>query len=344
MDQTSHEGNRGEQPEYGATLGFDHVSWWVGNAKLTAAHYVSRLGFTEVAYRGLETGSRSVVSHVVRQGKITFVFSSALNPGATPELGDDIGAHVAKHGDGVKDVAFAVENARAVFAYAVKQGAKVVTEPVELKDESGDGSVVIATVATYGDTLHSFVERKGYTGAFLPGFRAVTKVDPLSAATPTIGLDYIDHVVGNMPDKGMLPVVEWYEKVLGVRREGGRRGGVWGSCGFRVNTLCHRRTATFFCPPVYAPLLQFHRFWSVDDSQIHTEFSALRSIVMASWEEGIKMPINEPAAGKRKSQIQEYVEYYGGPGVQHIALNTRDIISAITHLRARGMEFLKVGE
>jgi 4-hydroxyphenylpyruvate dioxygenase len=145
------------------------------------------------------------------------------------------------------------------------------------------------------------VQRVDYTGPFLPGYRTQSAVDPLSTVTPPIGLDFIDHVVGNMPDGGMLPTVEWYERVL-----------------------------------------QFHRFWSVDDSQLHTEYSALRSVVMASYTENIKMPINEPAEGKRKSQIQEYVDYYNGPGVQHIALNTRNIMDAITFLRARGMSFLRV--
>jgi 4-hydroxyphenylpyruvate dioxygenase len=161
--------------------------------------------------------------------------------------------------------------------------------------------VIVATVKTYGDTVHTFVQRGDYKGAFLPGYRAADTPDPMADFTPPIGLDFIDHVVGNMPDGGMLPVVEWYEKVL-----------------------------------------QFHRFWSVDDSQIHTEYSSLRSVVMADFSEKIKMPINEPASGKRKSQIQEYVDYYSGPGVQHLALNTRDIVSAITHLRARGVDFLRV--
>jgi 4-hydroxyphenylpyruvate dioxygenase len=174
---------------------------------------------------------------------------------------------------------------------------------VEPHDESdASGTVVLATIKTYGDTLHTFVERKGYTGVFLPGYRLATKsADPLLTLTPPVGLQCIDHVVGNMPDAGMTPVVEWYERVL-----------------------------------------QFHRFWSADDKTIHTEFSSLRSIVVADFEEVIKMPINEPALGKRKSQIQEYVDYYAGSGVQHIALRTDNILHAITYLRARGVEFLRV--
>jgi 4-hydroxyphenylpyruvate dioxygenase len=209
-------------------------------------------------------------------------------------------SHLAAHGDGVKDVAFGVADARAIYESAMKRGAKSVAEPQELTDE--DGTVVVATVQTYGDTVHTFVQRNGYRGAFLPGYRAApASADPFLTITPPIGLDFIDHVVGNMPDAGMEPSVQWYEKVL-----------------------------------------QFHRFWSVDDKQIHTEYSALRSVVVADHDEVVKMPINEPAAGKRKSQIQEYVEYYSGSGVQHIALNTRDILSAITHLRARGLQFLRV--
>lgn len=235
--------------------------------------------------------------------QILFAFSSPLNPKETqkPVLGADMGEHMAQHGDGVKDVAFAVTDCRKLFESAVARGAEVVREPAELSDEHG--TVVLATVKTYGDTVHTFVQRAGYTGPFLPGFKVLESTDPLAGVTPSPKLGVIDHVVGNMPDQQMLPVVEYYEKVL-----------------------------------------QFHRFWSVDDKQIHTEYSSLRSIVMADHDEVIKMPINEPAAGKRKSQIQEYVEHYGGKGVQHIALRTDNIIDAITHLRARGVSFLKVPE
>lgn len=296
---TSYEGIKGDKPEYGAMYGFDHIHWWVGNAKQAAEWYVARFGFSPVAYKGLETGSRAVVSHVVRMADIYFVFSSQLNPTATAEYGDDMGAHLAKHGDGVRDIAFTVADCRAIYASAVGRGAVSVMEPVETTDEHG--TVVMATVRTYGDTLHSFVERRGYKGAFLPGYRAVTKVDPLASITPPVGLYRVDHVVGNQPDAAMVPVATWYERVL-----------------------------------------QFHRFWTVDDSQIHTAYSSLRSIVVADYDEIIKMPINEPAKGLRKSQIQEYVDYYGGAGVQHVALQTDDILNSITQLEARGVEFLKV--
>ena len=332
------------RPSYGDFLGFDHVQFLCGNAKcvgavrmqhshtihslnlppsrppcprLTADWFVARFGFRRIAYRGLETGSRALVSHVVRQGRVTFVLTSALNPAPTELLGQDIGAHLVKHGDGVKDIAFSVSDARALYAYAVERGAKAIAAPAELTD--AQGTVVCATVQTYGDTTHTFVQRVGaggeagsaagggggsgaaYAGAFLPGFKAVDLEDPLEKVTPPVGLDFIDHIVGNVPDGDMEPTVQWYEKML-----------------------------------------SFHRFWSVDDTQMNTEFSALRSIVVADHTEVVKMPINEPATAKRKSQIQEYCDYYAGAGVQHIAINTRDIVAAITHLRARGVSFLRV--
>eukprot|EP00753_Platysulcus_tardus_P011399 PLAT3287.29.p1 GENE.PLAT3287.29~~PLAT3287.29.p1 ORF type:complete len:436 (+),score=229.23 PLAT3287.29:45-1310(+) len=295
---------RGDRPAVGRYYGFDHVHWWVGNALMTASWYVARMGFKRVAYRGLETGSRNVVTHVVQQGKIVFAFSSPLNPPASmaEELGDDMARHLAEHGDGVKDVAFQVDDCAGIYEKAMSRGAESVRAPTELTDEHG--SVVVATIKTYGDTVHTFVQRKDYDGAFLPGFKAVDgSSDPLLTVTPAIGLGFVDHIVGNQAEDDMVPAADWYKRIL-----------------------------------------DFHRFWSVDDSQIHTEYSALRSIVMADYDWVIKMPINEPASGgkRAKSQIQEYVDYYGGAGVQHIALNTPDIIHAIHHLRGRGMEFLRV--
>mmetsp|Transcript_30685 Transcript_30685/g.74925 ORF Transcript_30685/g.74925 Transcript_30685/m.74925 type:complete len:311 (-) Transcript_30685:142-1074(-) len=220
-----------------------------------------------------------------------------------------MGADIALHGDAVKDVAFAVDNCRAMHAAAVARGAESVRAPVELKaaadGSEGSGSVWVATIKTYGDCTHTFVERAaGFTGAFLPGFRslaAAAAADPLVKLTEPIGLSHVDHCVGNQPDLEMTPVCDWYERVL-----------------------------------------QFHRFWSVDDKMVHTEFSSLRSIVMVDYDAVVKMPINEPADGKRKSQIQEYVEYHGGAGVQHIALRTDDIIGAVRRLRARGVQFLTI--
>jgi 4-hydroxyphenylpyruvate dioxygenase len=203
------------------------------------------------------------------------------------------------HGDHVKDVAFAVDDARAVWQMAVDRGATSVRDPEVLKDD--DGEVTISAVATYGNVVHSFVDRSKYKGLFLPGFKKTDENDPLSAITPAVGLNVIDHVVGNQPDQKMLTAVEWYEKMLG-----------------------------------------FHRFWSVDDKTLHTEYSSLRSTVMASKSETVKMPLNEPAESKRKSQIQEYVDYYGDAGVQHVALKTDDILQSIKHLRTRGVKFLRV--
>eukprot|EP01114_Cavostelium_apophysatum_P015992 TRINITY_DN447_c0_g1_i1.p1 TRINITY_DN447_c0_g1~~TRINITY_DN447_c0_g1_i1.p1 ORF type:complete len:396 (-),score=113.24 TRINITY_DN447_c0_g1_i1:55-1242(-) len=275
---------------------FDHLKFYVGNALQAATWYVARGGFKHVAYRGLETGSRDAVSHVIRQNDITFEFISALNPSG--KFSEEIGRELQRHGDAVKDVAFRVDDCRAIYSQAVERGAKSVQEPKELTDK--DGTVIIATIQTYGDVYHSFVQRNNYNGIFMPGYRAVTEEDPLTKMTPPVQLQFVDHVVGNQPDLEMVPAVEWYEKVLG-----------------------------------------FHRFWTVDDKMIHTEYSSLRSIVVTDPSERVKMPINEPAAGKRKSQIQEYVDYYGGAGVQHIAMHTDDIIHTVTQLKARGLKFLQ---
>ncbi|CAH0555965.1 unnamed protein product [Brassicogethes aeneus] len=285
--------NKGPKPTNGKFLYFDHLTFYVGNAKQAASYYITRLGFEPVAYKGLETGSRKYASHVVRQNKIVFVFVSAYKPNE-----DDIGHHLIKHGDGVKDIAFAVENLENIIDVAKQRGAKIVRDIWQESDFNG--TVRFATLKTYGDTTHTFIDRSLYRGAFLPGFLPCAP-DVLSKMLPQSKLDFIDHVVGNQPDNEMESVAKWYENVL-----------------------------------------QFHRFWSVDDKQLHTEYSALRSIVMSNWEENIKVPINEPAPGKKKSQIEEYVEYYGGAGVQHIALNTNDIITAVRNLKARGVEFLQV--
>uniref|UniRef100_A0A8C7YP16 4-hydroxyphenylpyruvate dioxygenase n=1 Tax=Oryzias sinensis TaxID=183150 RepID=A0A8C7YP16_9TELE len=286
--------DKGEKHEQGRFLCFDHITFWVGNAKQAASYYCNKLGFEPLAYKGLETGSREVVSHAVKQGKIIYVFSSALNPG-NKEMGD----HMVKHGDGVKDIAFTVEDCDFLVQKARERGADIIKEPHTLEDKKG--KVRLAVLQTYGDTTHTFVERTGYKGLFLPGFHPPLFQDPLLTKLPSGKLDFIDHVVGNQPDDEMVPVVDWYQKTL-----------------------------------------LFHRFWSVDDKQLQTEFSALRSIVVANYEETVKMPINEPAMGKRKSQIQEYVDYYGGPGVQHIAMNTSDIITSVRNLKDRGMEFMTV--
>lgn len=283
-----------QRPAIGKYHGFDHVVIYCSNAKQAAAWYILRFGFEHVAYKGLETGSRQAASHVVKQGDIFMVLTSPLNP-----VENELSKQVGNCGDFVRDVAFAVEDCRGIYKKAVERGAKSVLEPVEEKDEFG--TVIRATIQTYGNVHHSFVERKGYKGVFLPGYTTSNQVDPLSSLLPVPGLKFIDHVVGNQPDLQMVNVCDWYERTL-----------------------------------------DFHRFWSVDDKQMHTEYSALRSIVMADFDEKVKMPINEPAPGKRKSQIQEYVDYHGGGGVQHVALATSDILHAVSTLRKRGLDFLVV--
>uniref|UniRef100_A0AAQ6ACW5 4-hydroxyphenylpyruvate dioxygenase n=1 Tax=Amphiprion ocellaris TaxID=80972 RepID=A0AAQ6ACW5_AMPOC len=248
--------DKGEKPARGKFLRFHHVTFWVGNAKQAASFYCDKMGFELLAYKGLETGSREVVSHVIRQDKIILVFQSPLNPG-----NEEMGEHLIKHGDGVKDIAFQVEDCD----FLVK---------VTLMEDQ------FFFISLLWKSTHT---------VFFPRF----------LCSPPGGLNFIDHIVGNQPDDQMVPISAWYEKCL-----------------------------------------MFHRFWSIDDKQIHTQYSALRSIVVTNYEETIKMPINEPAMGKKKSQIQEYVDYNGGPGVQHIALNTTNIIQTIVNLRARGMEFL----
>ncbi|KAI9768611.1 MAG: hypothetical protein M1840_004808 [Geoglossum simile] len=288
--------------------GYDHITWYVGNAKQAASYYVTRMGFKHVAYRGLETGSRYIASHVVSNGGVTFVLTSPIRApgagdGAIPKedqkLLQEIYEHLQKHGDAVKDVSFEVDDVHTVWSRAIDGGAGNVRAPTILEDESGE--VLAATIKTYGDTTHTLIERTHYRGIFLPGYRSTTSEDPLDQFLPNITLEAIDHCVGNQDWDQMNTVCEYYEKCLG-----------------------------------------FHRFWSVDDKDIFTEFSALRSIVMASPNELVKMPINEPAPGKRKSQIEEYVDFYNGAGVQHIALRTTDIITAVSNLRKRGVDFISV--
>jgi 4-hydroxyphenylpyruvate dioxygenase len=294
--------------------GYDHITWYVGNAKQAASYYCTRLGFSTLAYRGLETGSRYIASHVVANGAIRFVLTSPLRsasslsddePISTEErtLLEEIYDHLEKHGDAVKDVAFEVDNVEGVYRQAVENGAVSIKQPHTSCDENG--KVTQATIRTYGDTTHTLISRQDYNGPFLPNYKslAASKQDPLASLLPSISLEVIDHCVGNQDWNQMEAACTYYEKCL-----------------------------------------SFHRFWSVDDNEISTEYSALSSIVMASPNEVVKMPINEPAPGKRKSQIEEYVDFYGGAGVQHIALRTKDIISDVANMRARGVEFISVPE
>jgi 4-hydroxyphenylpyruvate dioxygenase len=268
-------------------LGTDYVELYVGNAKQAAHFYKTAFGFQSHAYSGLETGSRDRVSYVLKQDKIRLVLTTAL----TSE--SPIGEHVKKHGDGVKIIALWVEDARKSFEETTKRGAKIYMEPVVEKDEFGE--VIRAGIFTYGETVHMFVERKNYSGPFLPGF-----VEWKSDYNPKpIGLKYIDHMVGNVGWNQMNVWVKWYEDVMG-----------------------------------------FVNFLSFDDKQIHTEYSALMSKVMSNGNGRIKFPINEPAKGNKRSQIEEYLDFYEGAGVQHIAIATDDIITTVSELKSRGVEFL----
>jgi 4-hydroxyphenylpyruvate dioxygenase len=269
--------------------GTDFIEFYVGNAKQAAHYYQSAFGFQVIAYRGPETGVRDRASVLMAQGKIRLVLTTPIS-GSGP-----IADHVRKHGDGVRDIALWVDDARLAHSRAVERGAKSVRAPDILKDDSGE--VVIAAIAIYGDTIHSLVERRNYNGLFMPGF-----VPRKTHFTPTdVGLQYVDHCVGNVELGKMNVWVKFYEDVMG-----------------------------------------FKNLISFDDQDISTEYSSLMSKVMSSGNERIKFPINEPAEGKKKSQIDEYLEFYGGPGVQHLALATDDILKTVTALRDRGVEFLSV--
>lgn len=268
-------------------LGTDYVEFYVGNAKQAAHFYKTAFGFQSFAYRGLETGSKDSVSYVIKQDKIKLILTTPLTSKSP------INDHIVKHGDGVKIVALWVDDARSAYEETTKRGAKSYMEPTVEKDEHGE--VVRAGIYTYGETVHMFVERKNYNGTFLPGFEKwESDYNPES-----VGLKFIDHMVGNVGWNEMNVWVKWYEDVMG-----------------------------------------FENFLSFDDSQIHTEYSALMSKVMSNGNGRIKFPINEPAEGKKKSQIEEYLDFYEGPGVQHIAVATNDIIQTVSDMRKRGVEFL----
>jgi 4-hydroxyphenylpyruvate dioxygenase len=269
--------------------GVDHLEFYVGNARQAAHYYRTSLGLAWVAYAGPETGVRDRASYVLEQGKIRFTLTTALRSD------HPIAAHVHRHGDGVRDIAIEVDDCDSAWRETTSRGAVGVRPPEELRDEHG--AVRLCSIAAYGDTIHTFVERRNYTGAFLPGYRRVA-VDPL--ARPA-GIRYIDHIVGNVGWGEMNKYVDFYRDVMG-----------------------------------------FGLYQHFDDKDISTEYSALMSKVMANGNGRIKFPINEPAQGRRKSQIEEYLEFYQGPGVQHIALGTGDIVSTVAELQARGMDFLRV--
>ena len=270
-------------------LGTDYVELYVGNAKQSAHFYKTAFGFQSEAYAGLETGVKDRVSYVLKQDKIRLVLTTPLTEGGP------INEHINKHGDGVKVVALWVEDATEAWEETTKRGARSFMKPTAEEDDFG--KVIRSGIHTYGETVHIFVERKAYDGAFLPGYK---KWESHYNPAPT-GLKFIDHMVGN---------VDWDE----------------------MNTWCE----------FYAKVMGFAQIISFDDKDISTDYTALMSKVMSNGNGRIKFPINEPAEGKKKSQIEEYIDFYNGPGVQHIAVATDDIIATVSAMRDRGVEFLYV--
>jgi 4-hydroxyphenylpyruvate dioxygenase len=266
-------------------LGIDHIELYVGNGVHASHYFTHALGFRKSAYAGLETGMRDRTSHLVEQGRIRFLLTSPLHGS------NEIARHLAEHGDGVKVVGLTVPDAEEAYRVAVRRGARGLIEPHDESDEHG--AVRLATIATYGEIVHTFVERDGYSGPFLPGF------EPVESGEAGEHFAGIDHVVGNVELGRMEEWVAYYERVFG-----------------------------------FTEMIRF------TDQDISTEYSALMSKVMADGKGRIKFPINEPAEGKRKSQIEEYLEFHGGPGVQHIALSTTDIVATVRALRERGVHFL----
>ena len=276
-----------EAQDFLPLLGTDYIEFIVGNAKQAAHFYKTAFGFQSHAYKGLETGCTDYASYVIKQDKIRIVLTTPLHQDSW------MNDHLSKHGDGVKVVALWVDDAKKSWEETTKRGAKSYMEPTIEKDEHGE--IVRAGIYTYGETVHIFVERKNYSGVFLPGYEAwESEYNP-----EPMGLKYVDHMVGNVGWNEMDIWVKYYEEVMG-----------------------------------------FVNFLSFDDKQITTEYSALMSKVMSNGNGRIKFPINEPAEGKKKSQIEEYIDFYNGPGVQHIAVATNNIIDTVAKMKAKGVEFL----
>ena len=272
-------------------LGTDYIELYVGNAKQSAHFYKTAFGFQSEAYAGLETGLKDRVSYVLKQNKIRLVLTSPL------QKDGEINQHINKHGDGVKIVALWVEDAKKAWEETTSRGAKSYLKPTVEKDEHGE--VIRSGIYTYGETVHIFVERKNYNGVFLPGYK---KWDSHYNPTP-VGLNYVDHMVGNVGWGEMKKWCEFYAKTMG-----------------------------------FAQIISF------TDDDISTDYTALMSKVMSNGNGRIKFPINEPAKGKKKSQIEEYLDFYNSPGVQHIALATNNIVETVSEMRNRGVEFLYVPE
>jgi 4-hydroxyphenylpyruvate dioxygenase len=280
-----------EAEDFLPLLGTDYIELYVGNAKQSAHYYKTAFGFQSLAYAGLETGVKDRTSYVLQQDKIRMVLTTPMIPNSP------IYEHINKHGDGVKVIALWVDDATKSFEETVKRGAKAFMQPTREEDEQG--YVIRSGIHTYGDTVHIFVERKNYTGPFLPGYKAwKSHYNP----APT-GLKFIDHMVGNVGWNEMNTWVDFYKRIMG-----------------------------------FAQLISF------DDKDISTEYTALMSKVMSNGNGRIKFPINEPAEGKKKSQIEEYIDFYNGAGVQHIAVATDNIVETVIALKERGVEFLYVPE
>lgn len=266
----------------------DYVEFYVGNARQAMHFYRSVFGFQPIAYKGLETGSRDATSFALQQGKITFVVTAPLNPDG------EVAEHVRTHGDGVKDMCFLVDDVDLVYAGVIARGAKGLQAPVTLQDEFG--YVRKAVISTYGDTTHTFIQRKDYVGAFLPGYRKYE-----GPGGQSVGLAAIDHAVANVGWGEMEKWVGFYRDVMG-----------------------------------FSQLAHF------DDKDISTDYTALMSKVMQNGNGKIKLPINEPAKGRKKSQVEEYLDFYRGPGIQHIALSTGNILKTVEELQARGIDFIHI--
>jgi 4-hydroxyphenylpyruvate dioxygenase len=269
--------------------GTDHVEFFVGNARQAAYFYRAAFGMSLVAYAGPETGQRDRASYVLQQGKVRFVLTTALRADS------EIAAHVHRHGDGVRTIALWVDDARQSWHETTTRGARSIQPPTEFAD--ANGRITTASIAAYGDTIHTFVDRSHYNGPFFPGYQAL----PHDTVARPVGLIHIDHIVGNVGWNSMNEWVDFYSHVMG-----------------------------------------FSLYQHFDDNDISTEYSALMSKVMANGNGYVKFPINEPAEGRRKSQIEEYLDFYQGPGVQHIALGTNDILETVSRMKHQGVDFLTV--
>jgi 4-hydroxyphenylpyruvate dioxygenase len=271
--------------------GIDHLEWWVGNARAFAGFLSAGFGFTPVAHAGPETGRRDRVSYLLQQGDVRFLVTGGLGPD------DVVTDHVRRHGDGIRDIAFVVPDVDGAYQAALARGATAFRSPADDVDATGNGTIRHAAIATYGETVHTFLDRSRYDGPFAPAYEP----SPLRAPVgPTVGIERIDHVVANVEEGTLQQWVGYYEDVLG-----------------------------------------FDKLVHFSDDDISTEYSALMSTVVWNHDK-IVLPINEPAEGRKKSQIEEYLDYYGSPGVQHIALQTTDIVSSVHSLRDRGVRFLDV--